>query len=103
MDTSPPATTIAQLDLDICTPEGRTWLARIDGIVPSERLDRKFMRYHGRITSRSGMTGTASYLVGDGLYESNEGRRRLGRRYWAVTQGEIREINFAELSELLSA
>src|SRR5690554_1929736 len=77
----------AEIQLDICTPEGKTWLARLDGLDESFGFDREFVRAVSRDTSRSGRTGTATYLVEDGVYESNEGRRRLGRRYWLVDAG----------------
>jgi hypothetical protein len=85
------------IDLDICTPEGKTWLAEITGTDPRFGLAREFVAATSRSTSRSGRTGTATYAVRDGLYESNEGRRRLGKRYWRVEDGNITEIDRNEL------
>jgi len=42
------------------------------------------------------MTGTKTYLVTDGAYESNEGRKRYGRRWWVVTGDQVREVDRAE-------
>jgi hypothetical protein len=90
-----------ELNLDIATMEGKTWLAEITGTDAKFGLQRSFVNAVEKTTSRSGKTGTASYLVGDGVYESNEGRRRLGRRYWIVRDGQVREVNRAEaLAEL---
>jgi len=85
--------TTTTLDLDICTPEGKTWLALISGLDQKFGFDREFINPIDRSTSGSGKTGTATYMVGNGIYESNEGRRRLGRRYWRVTAGTITEID----------
>jgi len=93
----------AEIQLDICTPEGKTWLARLDGLDESFGFDREFVRAVSRDTSRSGRTGTATYLVEDGVYESNEGRRRLGRRYWLVDAGQVREIERQDAVDLLTA
>jgi hypothetical protein len=82
-----------EIPLDVCTPEGKTWLARITGVSEEFGFDRTFCRYVDRQTSKSGKTGTVTYPVSDGLYESNEGRRRLGRRYWRVADGVISEIS----------
>jgi len=86
-----------EMNLDVCTPEGKTWLARITGINGRYGFTREFINTIARNTSRSGRTGTYTYLVTDGLYESNEGRRRLGRRYWKVENGTITEIDRDEL------
>lgn len=84
--------TTTTLDLDICTPEGKTWLALISGVDQRFGFDREFINPIEKSTSRSGMTGTATYMVGNGIYESNEGRRRYGRRYWRVADGVVTEI-----------
>lgn len=86
-----------QLHLDVCTPEGKTWCAEVTGRDRSAPggLARDFMRIIERNTSRSGATGTYTYELGDGVYESNEGRRRLGRRFWIVADGKIRETDRA--------
>jgi hypothetical protein len=83
----------ATLNLDICTPEGKTWLAKIVGVGGKFGVEREFINPVEKNTSRSGLTGNADYLLEDGIYESNEGRRRLGRRWWIVADGEIRETD----------
>lgn len=92
-----PKPTHVEMRLDVCTPEDKTWLARITGINGRYGFTREFINTIARNTSRSGRTGTYTYLVTDGLYESNEGRRRLGRRYWKVENGTITEIDRDEL------
>jgi len=91
-----------EMKLDVCTPEGKTWLACITGIGGPYGFQREFVNTIARDTSRSGRTGTYTYLVTDGFYESNEGRRRLGRRYWKVQNGVITEIDRADLIAALS-
>lgn len=91
-----------EMTLDICTPEGKTWLAEITGVGGKFGLERQFVRHASKNTSRSGMTGNATYLVDDGLYQSHEGRRRLGDRYWRVQDGERTEITLDELARELS-
>ena len=76
--------TRAEITLDVCTPEGRTWLAEITGLDSKFGLSRTFVVAAERRISRSGKTGSIDYVVGPGLYESNEGRRRYGRRFWRV-------------------
>jgi hypothetical protein len=76
--------------LDICTPEGKTWLAEVTGTGGKFGIERDFVSAVSKNTSRSGMTGTATYIVDNGVYESNEGR--LGRRYWIVENDEKREV-----------
>lgn len=94
---------MAQLELDICTPEGKTWLARITGTGGKYGLEREFVNSVDKETSKSGRTGTAFYVLDDGIYESNEPRKRLGRRYWLVSGGEVTEIDrdtaLAELTQ----
>ena len=68
--------------------EGKTWLAELTGTDAKFGFRREFVNAVEKTTSRSGRTGTATYLVGPGVYESNEGRRRLGRRYWVVKVDE---------------
>jgi hypothetical protein len=87
--------------LDVCTPEGKTWLARITGADQTFGIARDFVNAVERDTSRSGKTGTFTYVVEDGIYESNEGRRRLGRRYWRVQGDEITEIDRTTALEAL--
>ena len=86
---------MTEILLDICTPEGKTWLARITG--PDDRwgVDREFIHATERSTSRSGMTGTATYVVGPGVYERREGRRSLRGRngFFAVADdGKIETL-----------
>jgi hypothetical protein len=71
---------VTGISLDVCTPEGKTWLARITG--PSEQygVERDWVRPVSRDTSRSGRTGTFAYEIGPGVYERHEGRHRLRDR-----------------------
>lgn len=86
----------AILYLDICTPEGKTWLARITGVGGRYGVDRAFVNPVSKDVSKSGKTGTATYAITeDGVYQSNEGRRRLGRRWWRVTGDTVEEIDEA--------
>ncbi len=93
---------VAQIALDVCTPEGKTWLAKVNGISSKKYgLNRSFIDAVDRDTSRSGKTGVYLYAVRAGIYESNEGRRRYGRRYWRVTDdGTVTEIT---LDDVLAA
>lgn len=87
----------AQLDLDVCTPEGKTWLAQLTGLGGKYGVIRNFLNGRPDL-SRSGRTGTYTYtLTEPGVYESNEGRRRLGRKWWRVTDdGDVVEITEQE-------
>jgi hypothetical protein len=67
----------AEIILDLCTPEGKTWLAEITGPDPQYGVARRFLRAAERSTSRSGRTGTITYVAGPGVYERREGRRSL--------------------------
>jgi hypothetical protein len=87
-----------EMDLDVCTPEGKTWLARVTGLGGRFGIEREFVNTIARDTSRSGRTGTYTYMICDGVYESNEGRRRYGRRYWLVKAGVITEIDRSDLA-----
>jgi hypothetical protein len=91
----------AAIALDVCTPEGKTWLARVTGVDETFGFARHFVNSVERETSRSGRTGTFTYVVEDGIYESNEGRRRLGRRYWRVQDDEVTEIDRTAALEAL--
>lgn len=92
--------TTVTITLDIATMEGKTWLAEIVGTDKKFGLQRVFVNAVQRRTSHSGKTGTAEYVVGPGLYESNEGRRRLGRRYWKVdSDGALIPLDREELLE----
>lgn len=87
----------AEIRLDICTPEGKTWLARLIPDHDASGYDRGRQFVNGRReTSKSGRTGTAIYHVDDGVYEANEGRRRLGRSWWIVEGGEARKVTEEE-------
>lgn len=93
----------AQIVLDVCTPEGKTWLARLTGLGGQFGVQRQFQ--HGRSDlSRSGKTGSITYTVTDGIYESNEGRRSLRphqRKWWRVTGDQAAQITEADaLAEL---
>jgi hypothetical protein len=85
----------AEIVLDVCTPEGRTWLARITGPDDTFGVARDFVRATERNTSRSGMTGQATYVVGPGVYERREGRRRLAGNngFFRVTEdGDVVDL-----------
>ncbi len=89
------------ISLDVCTPEGKTWLAEIVGTGGKFGIERDFINRISTNTSRSGRTGSYDYIVPDNcVLESNEGRRRLGRRYWIVAAGSVREV---ERDEALAA
>lgn len=64
--------TTAEIILDLCTPEGKTWLAEITGPDPQYGVARQFIRAAERSTSRSGRTGTLNYVVSPGV--SNAGK-----------------------------
>jgi hypothetical protein len=84
--------------LDICTLEGKTWLARITGPDPQYGIAREFLRAAERSTSRSGRTGTTTFLIGPGVYERREGRRNLSHRngFFRVTpEGAVEELGSA--------
>jgi hypothetical protein len=67
-----------EIILDICTPEGKTWLARITGPDPRYGVAREFIRAAERSTSHSGKTGSCTFVLTEpGVYERHEGRRRL--------------------------
>lgn len=81
--------------LDICTPEGKTWLARITGSDSRFGVAREFLRATERSTSRSGRTGQETYLVGPGVYERREGRRSLSHQngFFRVTEdGQVEDL-----------
>lgn len=83
----------AEINLDVCTPEGKTWLACIVGTGGKYGLERDFMHRVGTSLSRSGRTGTVTFLVDDGVYEANEGRRKLGRSFYVVREGVARVVD----------
>lgn len=90
--------TRAEITLDVATMEGKTWLARITGLDKKFGLQREFVPAAARRLSKSGKTGSIEYLVEPGLYESNEGRRRLGRRYWRVDmEGSVSPIDISDV------
>jgi hypothetical protein len=87
-----------EIALDICTPEGKTWLARITGPDPQWGVAREFLRATGRSTSRSGKTGTVTYLIGPGVYERREGRRSLRDQngfFRVTTEGTVEDLGSA--------
>lgn len=89
----------AEIILDICTPEGKTWLARITGPDPHYGVAREFIRAASRSTSRSGRTGHAVYLVSPGVYERHEARRRLqgGNGFFRVAaDGAVEPLSSAK-------
>ncbi len=90
-----PTTTHTEIELDVCTPEGKTWLARITGADSHYGLAREFVRAVSRDLSRSGMTGTMTFLVGPGVYERHEGRRRyqhLNGFFVVDETGSVRQL-----------
>jgi hypothetical protein len=93
-----------EIILDICTPEGKTWLARITG--PDERwgVAREFLRPVSKNTSRSGRTGSVTYEAGPGVYERREGRNRLrgGNGFFRITADE-EVVDLASAGEALKA
>ena len=89
------ATALAQIDLDVCTYKGNTSLARLTATWP-ERAG-TFERFTERNTSASGKTGTYTYHVPDGAYESNEPRLgHAGRCWWIVADGVPVKVTKAE-------
>ena len=89
----------AEIVLDICTPEGKTWLARITGPDPRFGVAREFLAPVDKSTSASGRTGTATYLAAPGVYERREGRRNLARHngFFRVTaDGTIEPLDSAK-------
>jgi hypothetical protein len=92
----------ATITLDVCTPEGRTWLAEVTGVDRKYGLERVFVTAADRRLSKSGKTGSIDYTVGPGLYESNEGRRRFGRRFWRVdTDGTVHQIERGDVLDII--
>jgi hypothetical protein len=85
--------TTATITLDVCTPEGKTWLALVTGVDQKFGFQRDFVGTIDKHLSGSGKTGTYIYAVEDGIYESNEGRKRYGRRYWRVQGGTVTAID----------
>lgn len=73
---------------------GKGWLARITGTDPKFGFAREFVHSNGGHSSRSGDTGSTSWMVEDGLYEVNG---RGGRGYVAVEGGKERAITRAQL------
>lgn len=94
---------LAEINLDVCIPEGKTWLARVTGLGGKYGIEREFLGPIARNLSDSGKTGDAIYAVPDGIYESNEGRRRLGRKFWHVVDGHPDEINREQMIKIMEA
>jgi len=89
----------AEIVLDVCTPEGKTWLARITGPDPQFGVARQFLRAAERNTSRSGRTGTLTYVAGPGVYERREGRHSLKHQngFFRVTgDGAVEQLASAK-------
>jgi hypothetical protein len=90
-------TTLATVHLDVCTPEGKTWCARVTGHDTDQPggLAREFLTAAEANLSRSGMTGTKTYELTDGVYETNEGRRSIhpNRKFWIVTDGRAQQVD----------
>jgi hypothetical protein len=87
-----------EIVLDLCTPEGKTWLARITGPDPRYGVARDFIRPVSKVTSRSGRTGRYEYLIEPGVYERHEGRRSLGHQngfFQVTSEGEITPLDSA--------
>jgi serine phosphatase RsbU (regulator of sigma subunit) len=91
----------AKIELDVCTPEGKTWLARLTGLGGRFGVEREFQAGR-REVSHSGKTGTAFFTVTDGIYEAHEGRRRLGRSWYRVTGDTVERITEAQALAALS-
>lgn len=90
--------------LDVCTPEGKTWLARLTGLDTKFGFKRDFLNTIARDTSRSGMTGTFTYLLTEeGVYQAHEGRRRLGDTWLKVTGDKVEKITREDAIEYLKA
>ncbi len=99
-------TAAASVTLDVCTPEGSTWLAQLTGLNPKYTFEREFINAASNNLSNSGKTGTKTfYLVEDGIYQSREGRRSLrhtdgrdgqGNRFYRVAGGEATTITLHE-------
>lgn len=68
-----------------------TWLARLTGVGGKFGVEREFQNGRSDL-SRSGKTGTITYIVTDGIYEANEGRKRLGRSWYKVTGDTVETI-----------
>lgn len=105
------ATQIPNVTLDVCTPEGQTWMARLIGLDPKHTFNREFVNASSSNISGSGKTGTKTYtLHPDGIYQSRESRRRLrntdgrdsaGNCFYRVTGGDITIITQAEAFDSL--
>lgn len=91
-----------RVSLDVCTPEGKTWMAQLTGLDPKFTFDRDFVNASSSNLSGSGKTGTKTYtLIEDGIYQPREGRRSLrhtdgrdgqGNRFYRVTGDTVTDI-----------
>lgn len=91
------------IPLDVCSAKGKTWLARITGADEKYGLAREFVKVArgDDNRSRSGMTGSITYRIGDGVYEGNEPRSgKWGRFFIVVSGGRFRLV---EKDEALAA
>jgi hypothetical protein len=83
----------AKIVLNVCTPEGRTWLALLTGVGGKFGFDRDFINAASKDLSRSGKTGSMTfYITDDGIYQSNEGRKRLGKTFYRIEGDTVTEI-----------
>ena len=93
----------ATITLDVCTPDGNTWLAQLTGLDPKFTFHREFVQASSKNVSRSGMTGTKTYyFLTDGIYQSREPRRSLrhtdgrdgqGNRFYSVSGDQVTTID----------
>jgi hypothetical protein len=75
---------------------GKEWVARIVGQHPKWKFEREFLSPVATNWSSSGRTGTTVFeMVEGGIYEVNEPWK--GRRFVTVRNGEIVEIDVAEV------
>ncbi len=102
----------ARLTLDVCTPDGKTWLAQLTGLSQKFGFDRVFVNASSSNLSKSGMTGSKTYLlIEDGIYQSREARRSLrhsddrdgqGNRFYRVAGDVVTVIDQDEAIAALS-
>jgi hypothetical protein len=93
MNSTKSHTASTKIVLDVCTPEGTTWLARIVSTDGKYGLERDFLHPVDRRLSKNGKTGDVTYLVDNGVYEAYEGRRKLGRSFYIIRDGEARKVD----------
>jgi len=76
-------------ELPADTRKFRTWMARITGIHPVYKLERKFINQDG-----VDQYGDKLFYLANGVYEANDGRRR---KFIHVTNGSYRIIEQADV------